>query len=70
MVAYANEMQMDTRSSELPEQSSREGEEDMAQGILTSFEYDPGGRVFQAMQDGVRSARRQLSTLGVERVLL
>lgn len=29
----------------------------MAQGILTSSEYDPGGHVFQAMQDGVGSAR-------------
>lgn len=56
MVAYANEMQMDTRSPELPEQRSREGEEDMAQGILPSFECHPGEHVFQAMQDGVGSA--------------
>lgn len=48
-------MQMDIRSSELPEQRSRE-EEDMAQGILTSFECDSREHVFQATQDGVGSA--------------
>lgn len=48
-MAYANEMQMDTRSSELPEQRSRE-EEDMAQGILPSFQRGAGERVFQAMR--------------------
>lgn len=50
MVAYANEMQMDTRSSELPEQRSREEEEeDMAQEILSSFERHPGEHVVQVM---------------------
>lgn len=48
MVAYANEMQMDTRSSDRPEQRSG-GEEDVAQGILPASECGAGERVFRAM---------------------